>query len=82
MTEIHTKKNGNCADALYFHGDCFLYKTANSLREQILRYTSLYNVDNAGLERCLLTIVGEAKEISQPKEASELTSVCPGCTVA
>lgn len=51
MIEIHTKKNVNCVGALNLYGDCFLYKTANSLREQILHYTSLNNIDNAGVRQ-------------------------------
>lgn len=45
---------------------------------------SLYNLDSAGLDRCLvkylLTSLDKAKE--NRREASEFTSVCPGFTVA
>lgn len=75
MTEIHTKKNSNCVGTLNFLGDCFLYKIANSLREQIMSYTSSYKIDSDGLDRCLLTNLSEAKGISQHK-GSMRTYLC------
>lgn len=72
--------------ALHFHGDYFPYKIANSLRIQIISYTSLYNLDNVGLDRCLLSSYWPAwmrqRKYHGIQEASELTSVCPGLTAA